>query len=116
MLQIKIYVHFPIIMQRKWTQCISKQISSNIEKMELNRTGSAAYFWLIGFLVHFLCIVAPPVGTRSFRVRLAFFYRTRYVVRRSPSLRLVIPGIAVSPGVTHSDSRIVFVTGTVVKP
>ena len=32
------------------------------------------------------------------------------------SLRLVIPGIAVSPGVTHSDSRIVFVTGTVVKP
>ena len=35
---------------------------------------------------------------------------------RSPSLRLVIPGIAVSPGVTHSDSRIVFVTGTVVKP
>ena len=34
---------------------------------------------------------------------------------RSPSLRLVIPGIAVSPGVTHSDSRIVFVTGTVVK-
>ena len=27
---------------------------------------------------------------------------------RSPSLRLVIPGIAVSPGVTHSDSRIVF--------
>ena len=25
------------------------------------------------------------------------------------------PGIAVSPGVTHSDSRIVFVTGTVVK-
>ena len=35
---------------------------------------------------------------------------------RSPSLGLVIPGIAVSPGVTHSDSRIVFVTGTVVKP
>ena len=35
---------------------------------------------------------------------------------RSPSLRLVIPGIAVFPGVTHSDSRIVFVTGTVVKP
>ena len=35
---------------------------------------------------------------------------------RSPSLRLVIPGIAVSPGLTHSDSRIVFVTGTVVKP
>ena len=35
---------------------------------------------------------------------------------RSPSLRLIIPGIAVSPGVTHSDSRIVFVTGTVVKP
>ena len=35
---------------------------------------------------------------------------------RSPSLRLVIPGIAVSPGVTHSDSRIVLVTGTVVKP
>ena len=35
---------------------------------------------------------------------------------RSPSLRLVIPGIEVSPGVTHSDSRIVFVTGTVVKP
>ena len=34
---------------------------------------------------------------------------------RSPSLKLVIPGIAVSPGVTHSDSRIVFVTGTVVK-
>ena len=31
-------------------------------------------------------------------------------------MRLVIPGIAVSPGVTHSDSRIVFVTGTVVKP
>ena len=26
-----------------------------------------------------------------------------------------MPGIAVSPGVTHSDSRIVFVTGTVVK-
>ena len=35
---------------------------------------------------------------------------------RSPSLRLVIPGIAAPPGVTHSDSRIVFVTGTVVKP
>ena len=35
---------------------------------------------------------------------------------RSLSLRLVIPGIAVSPGVTHSDSRIVFVTSTVVKP
>ena len=33
-----------------------------------------------------------------------------------PSLRLVIPGIAVSSGVTHSDSRIiVFVTGTVVQ-
>ena len=31
-------------------------------------------------------------------------------------MRLVIPGIAVPPGVTHSDSRIVFVTGTVVKP
>ena len=30
---------------------------------------------------------------------------------RSPSLRLVITGIAVSPGVTHSDSRIVFNQG-----
>ena len=37
-------------------------------------------------------------------------------VSDSPSLKLVIPGIAVSPGLTHSDSRIVFVTGTVVKP
>ena len=26
-----------------------------------------------------------------------------------------LPGIAVPPGVTHSDSRIVFVTGAVVK-
>ena len=37
------------------------------------RTGSAAYFLLIGFLVNFLCIVAPPVGTRSRRVRFVFF-------------------------------------------
>ena len=34
---------------------------------------------------------------------------------RSPSLRLVIPGIAVSPGVTHSDSHHLW-HGTVVKP
>ena len=34
---------------------------------------------------------------------------------RSPSLRLIILGITVSPGVTHSDSSIVFVMGTVVK-
>ena len=43
------------------------------------RTGSAAYFWLIGFLINFLCIVAPPVGTRSRRVRFVFFYRSSYV-------------------------------------
>ena len=45
------------------------------------RTGSAAYryFLLIGFLVIFLCIVAPPVGTRCRRVRFVFFYRTSYV-------------------------------------
>ena len=34
---------------------------------------------------------------------------------RSPSLRLVKPGIAVSPGASHFDSRIVVVTGAVVK-
>ena len=34
---------------------------------------------------------------------------------RSPSLRLVIPGIAVPPGVTHSDSHHLWY-GTVVKP
>ena len=51
----------------------STQRRSNI------RTGSAAYFLLIGFLVNFLCIVAPPVGTRSRRVRFVFFYRTSYV-------------------------------------
>ena len=47
------------------------------------RTGSAAYFWLIEFLVIFLCIVAPPVGTRCQRVRFVFFYRTSYVGSRS---------------------------------
>ena len=47
------------------------------------RTGSAAYFWLIGFLVIFLCIVAPPVGTRCQRVRFVFFYRMSYVGSRS---------------------------------
>ena len=43
------------------------------------RTGSAAYFLLIWFLVNFLCIVAPPVGTTSRRVWFVFFYRTSYV-------------------------------------
>ena len=43
------------------------------------RNGSAAYFCLIGFLVNFLCIVASPVGTRSWRVRVVFYYWTSYV-------------------------------------
>ena len=47
------------------------------------RTGSAAYFLLIGFLVNFLCIVAPPVGTRCRRVRFVFFHKTSYVESRS---------------------------------
>ena len=38
------------------------------------RNGSDAYFRLIGFLVIFLGIVAPPVeGVRSRRVRFVFF-------------------------------------------
>ena len=44
----------------------NKQRRSNI------RTRSAVYFWLIGFLVILLCIVALPVGTRSWRVRFVF--------------------------------------------
>ena len=59
--------------KRFWQTTYLSQRRSNI------RTGSTAYFWLIGFLVNFLCIVAPPVGTRSWRVRFVFFYRTSYV-------------------------------------
>ena len=43
------------------------------------RTGSAACFCIIGFLVIFLCIVAPPAAPRSGRVRFVFFYRASYV-------------------------------------
>ena len=43
------------------------------------RIDSAAYFCIIGFLVNILCIVAPPVGTRSWRVKFVFFYVTSYV-------------------------------------
>ena len=50
-----------------------KQRRSNI------RTGSAAYFCIIGFLVIFLCIVAPPAAPRSGRVKFVFIYRTSYV-------------------------------------
>ena len=57
----------------KYSSWMFNQRRSNI------RTGSAAYFCIIGFLVIFLCIVAPPVGTRSRRVRFVFFYRTSYV-------------------------------------
>ena len=49
-----------------------------IQRRSNIRTGSAAYFLLIGFLVIFLCIVAPPVGTRCRRVRFVLFYRTSY--------------------------------------
>ena len=56
-----------------WDNKYLNQRRSNI------RTGSAADFLLIGFLVNFLCIVAPPVGTRSRRVRCVFFYRASYV-------------------------------------
>ena len=58
---------------------ISSHPSRTKEGRSNIRTGSAAYFWLIGFLVNFLCIVAPPVGTRSRRVRFVFFYRMSYV-------------------------------------
>ena len=34
---------------------------------------------LPGCIVYMLCIVAPPVGTTSRRVRFVFFYRTSYV-------------------------------------
>ena len=37
------------------------------------------YFCVIGFLVIFLCIVAPPVGKRFRRVRFVSFYRPSYV-------------------------------------
>ena len=50
-----------------------KQRRSNI------RTGSAAHFCIIGFLVIFLCIVAPPAAPRFGRVKFVFFYRTSYV-------------------------------------
>ena len=43
------------------------------------RTGSATSFCIIRFLVIFLCIVAPPVATRSRRVKFVFFHRTSYV-------------------------------------
>ena len=43
------------------------------------RTGSAAYFCIIGFLVIFLCVVAPLVATRTRQVKLVFFQRTSYV-------------------------------------
>ena len=43
------------------------------------RTGSAAHFCIIGFLVNFLCIVAPPAAPRSGRVKFVFFNRASYV-------------------------------------
>ena len=46
------------------------------QRRSKRRTGSAAHFCIIGFLVIFLCIVAPPVRTRSRRVWFVFFYRT----------------------------------------
>ena len=52
---------------------------------------SSAYFLLIGFLVIFLCIVAPPVGTRSRRVRFVSFtdrvMLDQHLVNISPLLR-----------------------------
>ena len=57
-------------------QTITKELKEGLTYI---RTGSAAYFWLIGFLVNFLCIVAPPVETRSRRVRFGFFNRKSYV-------------------------------------
>ena len=49
------------------------------QRRSIIRTGSAAYFCIIGFLVIFLCIVAPPVVTRSRGVEFVFFYRTSCV-------------------------------------
>ena len=69
---------------------ITKLCQSCYQRRSNIRTGSAAYFWLIGFLVNFLCIVAPPVGTRSRRVRFVFIYRASYVGFTSRQWRIII--------------------------
>ena len=43
------------------------------------RTGSATFFRLIEFLIIFLCMVAPPLGTRSWRVTFVLIYTASYV-------------------------------------
>ena len=87
--------------------------------------------WSLSLRLVYPVLHKPPGATitsrSAFRIRINFWRMVGLYISfgdwanalecwRSPSLRLVIPGIAVSPGVTHSDSRIVFVTGTVVKP
>ena len=87
--------------------------------------------WSLSLRLVYPVLHKPPGATIAFRsavrIRINFWRMVGLYISfgdwanalecwRSPSLRLVIPGIAVSPGVTHSDSRIVFVTGTVVKP
>ena len=87
--------------------------------------------WSLSLRLVFPVLHKPPGATitsrSAVRIRINFWRMVGLYISfgdwanalecwRSPSLRLVIPGIAVSPGVTHSDSRVVFVTGTVVKP
>ena len=89
------------------------------------------WFWSLSLRLVCPVLHKPPGATitsrSAVRIRINFWRMVGLYISfgdwanalecwRSPSLRLVIPGIAVSPGVTHSDSRIVFATGTVVKP
>ena len=92
--------------------------------------GEEKWSWSLSLKLVYPVLHKPPGATitsrSSVRIRINFWRMVGLYIFfgdwanalecwRSPSLRLVIPGIAVSPGSTHSDSRIVFVTGTVVK-
>ena len=64
--------------------------------------GRPPFLWLVGW-----CLTTLPV-TKTIRLSEWVTPGSTAIPGVSPSLRLVTPGIAVPPGVTHSDSRIVF--------
>ena len=114
-----------------WALPASIKRSFNEPESEERSEGREKWSWSLSLRLVYPVLHKPPGATiisrSAVRIRINFWRMVGLYISfgdwanalecwRSPSLRLVIPGIAVSPGVTHSDGRIVFVTGTVVKP
>ena len=86
-----------------------------------SKTGRTRYIavprelpWLLD-LYRLFCFELISDGWLGLYISFGRYWAKALECWRSPSLRLVIPDITVSPGVTHFDSRIFFVTGAIVK-